>query len=45
MKVSHFGLKEKGSMMGCDCPLCGPGGDVIVPDVMERRDKAKTGMR
>ena len=45
IKVSHFGLREKSPMMGCDCDLCGGGGDLIVPDVMERHSKGMTKMR
>ena len=45
IKVSHFGLKGKSKIMGCDCELCGAGADVVVPDVMEGVWKALTSMK
>ena len=43
--ISHFGLREKGSIMLCDCSVCGHGGTIIVPDVMEHEYKRRTHMR
>ena len=43
IKISHFGLKERLQMMSCDCPLCGPGADVVIPDVMEKQYKRQRG--
>ena len=48
IKLSHFGLIERPTedqMMRCICRHCGPGGDLIIPDMMERVHKAKTNMR
>ena len=44
IKISHFGLSSKSAMMHCDCLMCGSGGDVIVPDTMERGFKFATHM-
>lgn len=43
--ISHFGLKARADIMGCNCEVCGHGGSIIVPDVMELKFKRKTHMR
>ena len=45
IKVSHYGLRDKDEAMNCECELCGTGGDLVVPDMMELHYKRQTTMR